>query len=243
MPRARKSIVALSAADSHSEDEQEPEAFAEDSGEDWKPEEKKGKAGKGKRRQQSAPVTPKGRGGKKSKKIESEESDDEVDDEVESDDDVNEENVKKTDKKSKVTVGRNQPDKNGVFELNMFKNDLTKEFRNDEKLCMWRRDGASLLQKYMVVIDESSNGNIIFKASSVYSCWEEKRRHDFFQIEVKVVGDKKESKVKVLDVAEFERLALEDRPKIDITPRGAIGGENYEENSEDDYEENDDEDD
>lgn len=102
------------------------------------------------------------------------------------------------------------------MQLYLFKNDLTKEFRSDEKLCMWRRDGASLLQKYMVITDESQDSDIIFKASSVYSCWEEKRKNDFFEIKVQLVGDKKEGKVKVLDVPEFERYAVEDRPKVCI---------------------------
>lgn len=100
------------------------------------------------------------------------------------------------------------------MELYLFKNDLTKEFRTDEKLCMWRRDGASLLQKYMVVSDESQSGDIIFKASSVYSCWEEKRKNDFFQIKVQLIGDKKEGKVKVVDIPEFEKYSVEDRPKV-----------------------------
>lgn len=111
-------------------------------------------------------------------------------------------------------VGKNQPDKDGNMELYLFKNDLTKDFRSDEKLCMWRRDGASLLQKYMVVTDESTSNDIIFKASSVYSCWEEKRKNDFFQIKVQLIGDKKEGKVKVVDIAEFEEFAKEDRPKV-----------------------------
>lgn len=100
------------------------------------------------------------------------------------------------------------------MELYLFKNDLTKEFRTDEKLCMWRRDGASLLQKYMVVVHESATTDIIFKASSVYSCWEEKRKNDFFQIKVQMVGDKKEGKVQVSDVEEFVRYSQEDRPKV-----------------------------
>lgn len=117
-------------------------------------------------------------------------------------------------KRTAVNVGKNQPDKDGNMELYLFKNDLTKEFRTDEKLCMWRRDGASLLQKYMVVSDESQSKDIIFKASSVYSCWEEKRKNDFFQIKVQIIGDKKEGKVKVVDVQEFVRYSQEDRPKV-----------------------------
>lgn len=110
------------------------------------------------------------------------------------------------------------------MELYLFKNDLTKDFRKDDKLCMWRRDGASLLQKYMVVSEESQGKDIHFKASSVYSCWEEKRKNDFFQIKVQIMGDKKEGKVKVVNIEEFEKFSTEDRPKVDITPKGAEGG-------------------
>lgn len=100
------------------------------------------------------------------------------------------------------------------MELYLFKNDLTKDFRTDEKLCMWRRDGQSLLQKYLVVTGESQGTEIIFKASSVYSCWEEKRKNDFFQIKVQVVGEKKEGKVRVVEIEEFEKYSVEDRPKV-----------------------------
>lgn len=57
------------------------------------------------------------------------------------------------------------------MELYLFKNDLTKEYRTDDKLCLWRRDGASLLQKYLVDLGEETlaNGSMIFKGSSVYS--------------------------------------------------------------------------
>lgn len=126
------------------------------------------------------------------------------------------------------------------MELYLFKNDLTSDYRKDEKLCMWRRDGASLLQKYMVVTDESKNKDIIFKASSVYSCWEEKRKNDFFQIRVQIVGEKKDGKVKVLDISEFDKFAKEDRPKIDITPKGAEGGETYNDDEEDEIDEDED---
>lgn len=66
----------------------------------------------------------------------------------------------------------------------------------------------------MVVPEESQESDIVFKASSVYSCWEEKRKNDFFQIKVQLLGDKKEGKVKVVDIQEFERYSVEDRPKV-----------------------------
>lgn len=117
--------------------------------------------------------------------------------------------------------GKNQPDKDGVMELYLFKNDLTKEFRSDVKLCLWRRDGASLLQKYLVVKNGDEAGDMYFNASSVYSCWEEKRKNDFFQIRVLLIGDKKDGKVKVINMEELEKFAAEEREQVDITHKGA----------------------
>lgn len=68
-----------------------------------------------------------------------------------------------------------------------------------------------------------------------YSCWEEKRKHDFFEIKVQCVGDKKDGVVKVLDVEELTKFALEDRPLIDTginDEDGAEGEENEEEDEE-----------
>lgn len=155
------------------------------------------------------------------------EDDDEVDDSEEEDEDSGSDSkAKKGDGKgtkrgrASVNVGKNQPDKDGNMELYLFKNDLTKDFRNDAKLCMWRRDGASLLQKYLVVKTDDGSRDVFFNASSVYSCWEEKRKNDFFQIKVTLVGEKKDGRVKVIDIDELEKFAAEDRPKIDLTPKG-----------------------
>lgn len=141
------------------------------------------------------------------------------------------------------------PDKDGKFELYLFKNDLVKDFRTDTKMCMWRRDGSSLLQKYIRVQDEDADQtDVFFTASSVvsvwsddcasliflfgrpsihlrvrvsdcpvrqYSCWEEKRKNDFFQINVQCVGEKRDGKVKVVDVPELARFAAEERTTAD----------------------------
>lgn len=68
-----------------------------------------------------------------------------------------------------------------------------------------------------------------------YSCWEEKRKHDFFEIKVQCVGDKKDGVVKVLDVEELTKFALEDRPLIDTGINEDDGGEG-EDNEEDEDE-------
>lgn len=237
-----------------SDNEEEPSDL-DDSEEDWKPSEKKGAAGKvtkpspksaGKRKsggKAPAKKTP----AKRSKKDDSEEEDEDEEEEEESEEDIDEDEEEesgdgKTPKKSappkKTKSSLNAkgfPDKEGKFDLYIFKNDLSKDFKNDPKLCMWRRDGSSLLQKYLKAQDEENDKDILFKASSVYSCWEEKRKHDFFEVKVQCVGDKKDGVVKVLDVDELEKFASEDRPLIDTGINEDDGGEG-EENEEDDDE-------
>lgn len=51
---------------------------------------------------------------------------------------------------------------------------MAKDFRNDPKLCMWRRDGSSLLQKYLMTKDEDNKEDVFFTASSVVSRKEKK---------------------------------------------------------------------
>jgi len=234
-----------------SENEEE-QSDLDDSEEDWKPSEKKGAPGKVtkpspksvKRRSAGAKGGLKPR--KKSKKEESEEEEEEEEEEEseeELDDEEEESGDGKTPKKSAPSKktksslnAKGFPDKDGKFDLYIFKNDLSKDFKNDPKLCMWRRDGSSLLQKYLKAQDEDNDKDILFKASSVYSCWEEKRKHDFFEIKVQCVGDKKDGVVKVLDVEELTKFALEDRPMIDTGVNedegegdGGDGDENEEE--------------
>jgi len=234
--RSRTEQVTTTLADSENEDD----PSLEDSEEDWKPEKKAGRGGskaapKGGAKRKSAGT--KSRAAKKSKKEESESEEepdeDEEDEEDEDDEDYDESDDggsargNKSDSKSPKkargvsSLGKNQPDKDGNLELYLFKNDLTKDYRTDSKLCMWRRDGASLLQKYIVVKPDPDDKELIFNASSVYSCWEEKRKNDFFQIKVKILGDKKDGKVKVVNLPELEQFATEDRPKVDTTPQAA----------------------
>lgn len=169
---------------------------------------------------------------KKGKKDDSDEEpdDDEDDEENENDDDDEDENDDDEDgeeasgkSRRRAISGKNHPDKDGFMELYLFKNDLTKDYRTDEKLCLWRRDGASLLQKYLVELEDGdADGSLIFKQSSVYSCWEEKRKSDFFTIKVKVVGDKRDGKVRVVDIDELHGFATDEtRQPVDTTPNGA----------------------
>lgn len=235
-----------------SENEEEPSDL-DDSEEDWKPSEKKGGPGKVTKaspksasKRKPAAKASKRPAAKKSKKDESEEEEeDEEDEESEEELDEDEEDEESADgktpkkatpqKKTKSSLNaKGFPDKDGKFDLYIFKNDLSKDFKNDPKLCMWRRDGSSLLQKYLKATEDDNDKDILFKASSVYSCWEEKRKHDFFEIKVQCVGDKKDGVVKVLDVEELTKFALEDRPMIDTGINEEDGGEGEENDEEDD---------
>lgn len=111
------------------------------------------------------------------------------------------------------------------MELYVFKNDLSTDFRNDEKLCMWRRDGASLLQKYLAVREECADDKLILKGSSVYSCWEEKRKNDFLSVKVQVIGDKKAGTVRVVDIDELKKFASGEM-KSESTTSAADGATN-----------------
>lgn len=240
-----------------SENEEEPSDL-DDSEEDWKPSEKKGAAGKvtkaspksASKRRPAAKAGPKRPAAKKTKKDESEdeeedEEEDESEPEEELDDDEDEEEEESGDgktpkksanapKKTKSSLNaKGFPDKDGKFDLYIFKNDLSKDFKNDPKLCMWRRDGSSLLQKYLKAQDDDNDKDMLFKASSVYSCWEEKRKHDFFEIKVQCVGEKKDGVVKVLNIEELTKFALEDRPLIDTGINEDAGDGEGEENEED----------
>lgn len=94
------------------------------------------------------------------------------------------------------------------------KNDLSENFRKNELLCMWRRGDKNMLQKFLIVPNESQNEDIIFKATSVYLCWDQMRNDDFYLIRVRCFGDKMDGKVKVIDKHEIERYAMENRPKV-----------------------------
>lgn len=94
-----------------------------------------------------------------------------------------------------------QLDGNGYFELYLFKNIVTKNFRTDEHLCMWRREGAKMLQKFCVIKPDPDENELMFRATRIYSCWPRWGKYDFFKIKVAFVGDEKHGRVKIVDLA------------------------------------------
>lgn len=59
------------------------------------------------------------------------------------------------------------PDENGVLELFLNKSDISSNGVVDTKLCLWKRDGSSLLQKYVRNLVDKKE--FIFDPSSVVS--------------------------------------------------------------------------
>lgn len=68
----------------------------------------------------------------------------------------------------KVVAEQSMPDGSGIFQLYLYKKDLDKDYRTNSNLCLWRRDGSSLLQKY-IRLKTINTEEFIFTSSSVVS--------------------------------------------------------------------------
>lgn len=99
---------------------------------------------------------------------------------------------------------KNYPDRNGIFQLYVYKPDLLTNYATDDKLCLWRWDGDLLLQKYIRIKDALHQ--FVFTSSSVYSNWDEKRKHDFEIIDVKCL-EGNVRRVTLLNLTKFHELA------------------------------------
>ncbi|KAG5675107.1 hypothetical protein PVAND_005036 [Polypedilum vanderplanki] len=214
-------------------DEDAAEFEQDDGSDDWKPdpEEKKGKKAGGKRKATATKTSAKK---KRSRKDESdEESEEEEEDDEEFDEDEGEEeemetstkssSSKKPKKVSSEADARNFPDRQGVFSLYAYKGDLKNGLRANTNICLWRRDGQSLLQKYLR--DKDSSGNsIYFNSSMVYSCWEDRRKDEFLEVKVKCVASSgkdasRDSKVELLDIDTIEQTCIDGRyHELDLEP-------------------------
>jgi hypothetical protein len=219
--------------------EEEGSDFEPDSGEDWKPE--KDEAGVAKKPGSATKKSPtkrkagKSSGKKSAKRVkkeesESEEEEEEDDEEIEDDNLIEEyieedadeaggsqSNGSKTGsaKKSKSSApsesSKNFPDKAGIFSLYAYKGDLKNGLRANKNICLWRRDGQSLLQKYLREKEEV-DGKIIFNSSMVYSCWEDRRAEEFLEVKVKCCSkDSKDSRVELLDLDRIEQTCIDEK--------------------------------
>jgi hypothetical protein len=76
----------------------------------------------------------------------------------------------KKSKSAPAESSKNFPDKAGIFSLYAYKGDLKNGLRANTNICLWRRDGQSLLQKYLR--EKEDNGSkIIFNSSMVVSVY------------------------------------------------------------------------
>jgi hypothetical protein len=106
--------------------------------------------------------------------------------------------------------------------LYAYKGDLKNGLRANTSICLWRRDGQSLLQKYLR--DKDSGNSIFFNSSMVYSCWEDRRKEEFLEVKVKCVANtgkdsSRDSKVELLDVDSIEQTCIDGRfHELDLEP-------------------------
>lgn len=107
---------------------------------------------------------------------------------------------------------KNYPDRNGIFQLYVYKPDLLTNYATDDKLCLWRWDGDLLLQKYIRIKD--SQHQFVFTSSSVYSNWNVNRQHDFEIIDVKCL-EENDRRVTLLNLKNFHELAEKNAAEID----------------------------
>lgn len=102
-----------------------------------------------------------------------------------------------------VTPLKSFPDKYGFLNLHIFKGDLKDGIVNNPQVCLWRRDGSSLLQKYLR--DKTVDSELPqFNSSMVYSCWEDKRANEYIEIKVRCLEQSKQVRVELINVGELE---------------------------------------
>lgn len=108
----------------------------------------------------------------------------------------------------KGSSAKNFPDKQGFLSLYIFRGDLVNGIKANENLCLWRRDGSSLLQKYL---RDKNSTEVQWSPSMVYSCWEDRRKDEYLEVKVLCKGDLKNSNVTIVNLEELEQQCIIDR--------------------------------
>ncbi|XP_053695921.1 glutamic acid-rich protein [Sabethes cyaneus] len=99
------------------------------------------------------------------------------------------------------------PDKCGFLNLYIFKGDLKEGIINNTEVCLWRRDGSSLLQKYLRDTAATTD-NPQYISSMVYSCWEDKRADEYLEVKVKCLDQAKQIHVELVNASEIEAKSV-----------------------------------
>lgn len=145
---------------------------------------------------QEEPKKGKGKGKKKSRS------------EYDSEEDSTEETGAGSAKKGSGGGAKNFPDKQGFLSLYIFRGDLVNGIRANDNLCLWRRDGSSLLQKYL---RDKNSSECQWSPSMVYSCWEDRRKDEYLEVKVLCKGDLKNSNVTIVDLDNLEEQCVRER--------------------------------
>ncbi|KFB49617.1 AGAP007955-PA-like protein [Anopheles sinensis] len=112
-----------------------------------------------------------------------------------------------------VNLASSFPDKSGFLKLYAYRGDLEEGIRDNLKVCLWRRDGSSLLQKYFR--DKSADASSPqFISSMVYSCWEDKRSDEYMEVKVRCIEQSKQLRVQIYDADTIEKKAKEEYEKF-----------------------------
>lgn len=101
----------------------------------------------------------------------------------------------------------------------MFTNDLDNNFRTNNELCLYRHCvECDDLEKF-ILSQESPGNDLYFEQTNTFTLVENQSLKDtFLPIKVQLIGDKEGIEmVKVVDMTEFERYAVEDRPKVSLS--------------------------
>lgn len=140
-----------------------------------------------------------------------------------------------------VTPVKSFPDKCGFLNLFIFKGDLKDGIVNNSQVCLWRRDGSSLLQKYLR--DKTVDSEIPqFNSSMVYSCWEDKRANEYVEVKVRCLEQSKQIRVELTDVDELEEKSKAEYENYVATygaPVAWSGSAQQDDDDDDDCEEDD----
>jgi len=105
----------------------------------------------------------------------------------------------------------NHPNPDGVFTLYAYKGDLKRGLYQSYNLCLWRREGANHMRKFI----SGARGSFIFYRSESYYAWEQARSDEFLAVKVKCI----DYNAKRNRVQNDQMVELVDPPGIEQTCR------------------------
>jgi hypothetical protein len=97
-----------------------------------------------------------------------------------------------------------------------YKGDLKSGLRSNTNICLWLREGPSLLQKFFIDKANEDRDSIYFNESNAYAFWEENRKDEYLKVKVKRV---KNGKVELLDIEGIEKICIDENfAELDLEP-------------------------